>query len=306
MKIYIDVRPIGRDKYQKINESFPEINFVSEIEDSYDADVIIVEPYYVKNDNIKKYTNLKWIQSYRAGFDTVDFPILREKNIVFTNAKDIYSIPIAEDVITKILVMNRNVKMYLKNKENKEWKPNYNEPEIYNSTVGIIGMGSIAKEIAIRIKAFNTRVLGYRKNYKEEPCFDEILVGEEGLNYLLENSDYVILTVPLNSETRGMINKEKLSLMKKDALLVNIARGDVIVQDDLIYALENNLIRGAALDVTSPEPLPKDSKLWELDNVYLTPHCSAASPHTKTRLTKMLIENIKRFLEGNNLLNIVN
>jgi len=305
MKVYVEIRTIGENNYQFLKSCFPTVNFVSNINESYDADAIMVEPYYVTKENIEKYTNLKWIQSYRAGFDTVDFDILKVKEIIFTNAKDVYSIPIAEDVITKILVLNRNVKTYLKNKENKEWKPNYNEPEIYNSTVGIIGMGSIAKEIAKRIKAFETKVLGYRKHYKEEPYFDLILTGDEGLNYLLKESDYVIVTVPLNDETRGLINKEKLGLMKKDAVFVNIARGDVIVQEDLIDALEKKTIRGAALDVTSPEPLPKDSKLWELENVYLTPHCSAASPHTKTRLTNLLQENLARFIEGKELVNII-
>src|SRR5690554_314507 len=305
MKVFINTQPIGEENFKKLQAKFPNVKFETEVEHSYDAEVMVVEPYFVKEENIKNYPNLKWIQSYRAGFDTVDFSILEKQNITFSNAKDIYSIAIAEDVIAKILVLNRNVRTYLKNMKNKEWKPNFNEPEIYNSTVGIVGTGSIAKEIAKRIKAFGTTVLGYRRSNKPVDHFDEILVGEAGLHELLKRSDYVVLTVPLNDETRGMINKDTLKLIKSNSLLINIARGDVVVQDDLIEALENGTIRGAGLDVCSPEPLPADSKLWELENVYLTPHCSAASPHISTRLTEMIIENLSRYIEGKEVLNIV-
>lgn len=305
MKIYLEERKIKKENFNKIKDHFKNLEFITELDQSYDSDIIIVEPSFVTEENISKYKNLKWIQSYRAGFDTVDFDAVKKRNILFTNAKDVYSIPIAEDVIAKILVLNRSVRQFYKNMENKEWKPNFNAPEINNSTVGIIGMGSIAKEIAKRIKAFNTKVLGYRRSYKAEEYFDEVLVGEDGLNELLKVSDYVILTVSLNEGTKRMINKEKLNLMKETALLINIARGEVVVQDDLIAALKEKTIRGAALDVFTPEPLSKDSELWTLDNVYLTPHCSAASYHLNERLTELFIENITRYLENRELLNLV-
>lgn len=305
MKIFLEEKKIKKENFNKIKDQFKNLEFVSELDQSYDCDIIVVEPSFVTEENISKYKNLKWIQSYRAGFDTVDFDAVKKRNILFTNAKDIYSISIAEDVITRILVLNRNVKQFYKNMENKEWKPNFNSPEIFNSTVGIIGMGSIAKEIAKRIKAFNTTVLGYRRSYQEEEYFDKVLIGEEGLNELIKVSEYVILTVSLNPGTKGLIDEEKLNLMKPSALLINIARGEVVVQDDLIAALKEKTIRGASLDVFTPEPLPVNSELWNLDNVYLTPHCSAASYRINERLTEMFIENISRFLADKELLNIV-
>ncbi len=305
MKIYISDKRIKKPNFRKIQKKFPNINFETNLENSYDADAIVVEPNYVTEENINKYTNLKWIQSYRAGFDTVDFNILKKKGITFTNAKDIYSIAIAEDVVLKILMLNRNVKTYLENMENQEWLPNFNEPELYKSTIGIIGMGSIAIEIAKRLKAFNTKVLGYRRSDKKEKHFNEVLTKEEGLKKLLEKSDYVVLTVPLNEDTKDMMNYDRFKLMKKDALLINIARGEVVNQEDLIKALEEGLIRGAALDVTTPEPLPKDNPLWKMANVYITPHSSAASPHIHKRLTKLIIENIEKFSLGEELKNIV-
>ena len=305
MKIFIDKKAFKIENFDRIANQLKVHEIITEVEKGYDSEIIIVEPSYCIRENLEKYKNLKWIQSLRAGFDTVDLDYIRERNIVFTNAKDVYSISIAEDVIAKILVLNRNVKTYIKNMENEEWLPNFNEPEIYNSTVGIIGMGSIAKEIAKRIKAFNTTVLGYRRTNKEEEYFDQILTGEDGLNQLLKVSDYVILTVPLNNGTKHMINKEKLDLMKPSALLINIARGAVVVQEYLITALKEKTIRGAGLDVVMPEPLPKGNELWSLDNVYLTPHCSPASPHINTRLTDLILENLRRYLENKELLHIV-
>lgn len=305
MKIFIDKNNFKKENLNKILNEFKNHEIITDVNGGYDSEAIIVEPSYCTKENLDKYKNLKWIQSLRAGFDNVDLDYIKNRNIVFTNAKDVYSISIAEDVITKILVLNRNVKTYIKNMENEEWLPNFNEPEIYNSTVGIIGMGSIAKEIAKRIKAFNTNVIGYRRTHKEEEYFDKILVGEDGLNQLLKGSDYVILTVPLNEGTKGMINKEKLDLMKPTALLINIARGGVVVQEDLITALKEKTIRGAGLDVVAPEPLPKGNELWSLDSVYLTPHCSAASPHINTRLTDLILDNLKRYTENRELLHIV-
>lgn len=305
MKIYIDKTKFKAKNFERIIEQIKDIEFVTEVEDSFDADVIIVEPTFVIEENIKKYKNLKWIQSIRAGFDTVDFSILNKRNITFTNAKDVYSISIAEDVIGKILALNRNTFSFLKNMELKEWKPNFNAYELYKTTVGIVGMGSIAREIAKRIKAFDAKVIGYRRNYREEEYFDEVYVGEAGLNKLLQESDYVILTVSLNEGTKGLINLDKLNLMKDSALLINIARGDVVVQADLIKALKMKKIRGAGLDVFTPEPLPKDSELWSLDNVFITPHCSAASFEINNRLTDLVIENLKRYQNKQELLNIV-
>lgn len=304
MKVFLEVNKIKQENFDIIKNKFKNVEFVSDVDNSYDCDVLVVEPSYIQEENIKKYNNLKWVQSYRAGFDNSDLNSLRKRNIVFTNAKDVYSISIAEDVLTKILVMNRDVKTYLKNMEEGLWKPKFIAPEIYKSTIGIIGTGSIAKEIAKRIKSFDTHIIGFRRSIGKEDYFDQILTGDDGLNHLLKESDYVILTVPLNEGTKGMINFEKIKLMKPTSLLINIARGEVIVQEDLIRALKENVIRGAALDVVIPEPLPKDHELWKLENVYITPHCSAASPNIQTRIKELLIENFTRYIEGKELLNI--
>lgn len=304
MKIYID-SSVLKDRYHKIKESFPNVTITDVVEDSFDCDAIMVYPNYVVKENIDKYNNLVWIQVFTAGYNTIDLEYIKSRNIILTNGKDIYSIPIAEDVITKILTINRNVGKYLEAMKTKSWGWLNSEYELTNSTVGIVGVGSIGKEIAKRLKAFNVNIVGYRRQNKSEEYFDQIFYGKDGLDSLLKISDYVILALPLNDESYHLINLNKIRLMKKSALLINIARGEVIKQDDLIYALQNHYIRGAALDVVYPEPLPYDSPLWSLDNVFLTPHNSFSSPYTMDRLMRFLIENLENYERGKELQNIV-
>ncbi|MFA7367488.1 MAG: D-2-hydroxyacid dehydrogenase [Bacilli bacterium] len=305
MKIYID-SSVLKNRYNKIKDNFKDIIITDKVEDSYDADGIMVYPKDVIKENIDKYPNLSWIQVFTAGYNTIDLEYLKSRNIVLCNGKDIYSIPIAEDVIAKILAFNRNIPKYLEAMKTKTWGWLNSEYELTNSTVGIVGVGSIGKEIAKRLKAFNVNIIGYRRQDKNEEFFDKIYFGNDGLNELLKLSDYVILALPLTDESYHMINLNKIRIMKKSALLINIARGEVVKQDDLIYALENHYIRGAALDVVYPEPLPQDSALWTLDNVYLSPHNSFSSPYTMDRLMEFLINNLDNYINHKNLLNIVN
>ena len=182
---------------------------------------------------------------------------------------------------------------------------NFLESEIEGSTVGILGTGSIGQEIAKRIAAFNTHIIGYNQSGRFVEYFDEIVTGSEGLNSLLSKSDYVIVSLPLNKGTKFLINKENLRLMKENAIIINIARGEIINQDDLIEALENKIIKGAGLDVVYPEPLAKDSKLWKLDNVFITPHNSFSSPKTTKRLISLIIENLNNYLNNKELKNYI-
>lgn len=305
MKIHLNPKRIKQENFDFIVNKFPNLIFETNIEKSHDCEAIIVDPNYVAITNILKYPNLKWIQLYTAGYDKIDLDFLKTKNIQLTNAKDIYSIPIAEDVVAKILMINRNVKHYLKAMESRSWQPIYNEPEINNSVIGIVGVGSIGQEIAKKMKAFNTKVIGYRRKKSKVDGFDEIYTGLEGLDELLKRSDYIILALDLNKDSRGLINYEKFNLMKRNAVLINIARGEIVVQEDLIAALKNHCIRAAAIDVMTPEPLPSNHELWELDNIYVTPHVSASSEYTLNRLRDLFIENINNYLNQEKLINEV-
>lgn len=296
MKIYIDDKQLKTKNYELIKANFPNINFTNQIEDSYDANAIIVFPEYVTKVKLEKYSNLQWIQLYTAGFNSIDLDYLEMRKIELSNARGVYSKTIAEDVIAKILTFNRNIRGYSDNMQKALWQPLKSEFELVGSTVGIIGTGSIGTEIAKRLKAFETTIIGYRRTKHEEMFFDDIYTGQVGLETLLTLSDYVILALPLNDESFHLINFDKLKLMKRTALLINISRGEIINQDDLIKALSMNLIRGAALDVTTPEPLPQDSPLWHLPNAFITPHNAVSSPYLIKRLINFIMQNIKAFV----------
>jgi len=297
MKVYIDPKFIVQADIKFMIDSFPNVQFVDKLEANNDIEVAMIPwPSFITKENLSKLPNLKWIQLLSAGYDGTDFSLLKEHDILFTNAKDVYHISIAEDVLTKILVLNRNYKFYIDNMKHGIWKPIRREPELWESIVGIIGTGSIGKEIAKRLKAFNTKIIGYRKTDRFVDYFDEIVTTEEGLNRLLSQSDYVIMTLPLNEETYHFMSKHRLGLMKKEAIFVNIARGQVVDQEFLTYMLVNNLIRGAGLDVTTPEPLPVDHVLWKLPNVIITPHNSSSSQHLLVRLTALMTDNLSRYL----------
>ena len=303
MKIFIQPRILESKYVEQLKTRFPMVNFVDVIDPGIDA--AIVYPNFLNKDNLSVLPKLKWAQSLIVGYNVVDQATMKAKNIIFTNAKDVYAITIAEDIITKILVINRNVKKYVHQMDEGIWKPHRFEPEIYGSTVGFLGSGSLANAAASRLKAFGARLITYRKSDLPNPVFDETYTGEAGLKRVLEQSDYVVITLPLNENTNHLIDAEKLSWMKKEALLINVGRGEVVDQNALIQALQQGNLRGAGLDVMVPEPLPKESPLWYMDNVYITPHNAPSSPFMMSRLYDLVEDNIGRFLEQKPLKNTV-
>jgi D-2-hydroxyacid dehydrogenase (NADP+) len=299
LKIYIDKKMMGRDNYPKILAEFKEVDFLDSLEEKAEIEALIIMNSTLKKLNISEFPKLKWIQLLMAGFDNVDVLGYKNKGILVSNARDIFSISIAEDVISKILMFNRNTKYYLESMNNQTWEPISKEPEIFNSTITILGTGSIGQEVAKRLKAFDVKkIYGYKQTLESVPYFDEIVNDETGLEEIIRISDYLILALPLNSKTYHLINKNKLKLMKKNSLLINVARGEIIDQDALVEVLKNKMIRGAGLDVTTPEPLPHNHDLWKLDNVFITPHNASSSPYMKERLYEMTRDNIKLFVTG--------
>jgi len=297
LKIFVEKKMMGKANYPKILEQFSDVNFVDTLEDNFDVEVMIIMNSTLKNINIDKYKNLKWIQLLMAGYDNVDVKAYKEKGVLVSNARDIFSTSIAEDIFSKILFFNRNTKFYLESMKNQVWSPIKKEPEIYGSTISILGTGSIGQEVAKRMKAFGAnRILGFKNIHTSVPYFDEIYTGENGLETVIKEADYLIIALPLNDKTYHLIDKQKISWMKENAVLINVARGNIVDQDYLIEALKQKLIRAAGLDVTDPEPLPKTSELWNLDNVFITPHNASSSPYMKQRLYKMVIQNLSLYL----------
>lgn len=303
MKIYINPRAVSLKHFLPTLKRLTKVQFITEETESYDCEVMVTMPHMLDYNELDKYSNLKWILLTTAGYDTVDLAELKARQIMLTHAKGAFSIQIAEDVIAKILYFNRHLKRHMEQQSNQLWKPIYTDHEIYESTVGIIGAGSIGQHIAERLKAFDTHILGYKRTPEQLPHFDAVYYDDKGLETLLKTSDIIVLSVPLSEKTYHLINDKTLQMMKPNALLINIARGEVIDQDALVKALKKGTIRGAALDVTTPEPLPKDHPLWRLENCFITPHDSSASPHHYERVLQYVQENIQRYLNNEPLLN---
>ena len=241
--------------------------------------------------HIETFTNLRYIQLTSAGFDRVPMDYVNEHRITIHNARDVYSVPMAELAVAGVLQLFKDMTGFYENQKNHVWKKNRELRELAGKTIVIIGCGSVGTECAKRFKAFETIVIGVNDVVKENKYYDNI-VGICQLDQVLGNSDVVIIAVPLTDKTKGLINSTRLDKMKKETILVNLARGAVVVTKDLLAALNKNIIGGAVLDVFENEPLDKNSPLWDLDNVIITPHNSFVSENNNRRMSSQILNNL--------------
>lgn len=255
-----------------------------------DIDVVICNALFMYHP-IEKFTSLKVIQLTSAGLDRVRVEYIKSHNIKLFNAGDTYSIPMSEYAICGVLDIYKQKRYYFINQEKHLWEKNKDILELNNKTVTILGCGNVGKQCAYRFKAFNCFVIGVDINKVSSP-FDKY-VDISSLDEVLPLTDVLVLSLPLTKETEHLIDKEKLSKLKKSAVIVNISRGKIIDQDALIDALKSNSLLGAVLDVFEEEPLSKDSPLWDMKNVIVTPHISYCGENNKDRLFEKIKINLK-------------
>lgn len=248
--------------------------------------------------------SLQWIHLVSAGVDHALGERLCAMDVLLTNASGVFDLPIAETVLTYILMIAKRMPTFLKQQRERTWRK-HRLREVAGLTVGIIGAGSIGTEVARLCQALDLRVIGTRRHPERgAPHVDELLPTTR-MDDLLAQSDFVVVAVPLTEETRGMIDATAFRQMRADAWFINVARGAVVDQGALIAALQAGQIGGAALDVFVEEPLPVDSPLWELDNVILTPHNSWSTPHVARREAALFLKNLRRYLRDEPLCNVV-
>lgn len=261
---------------------------------------------WIEVEQVKKTEDLSWLHLPTAGVEKfLDKSIYPKADTLLTNSSGVYGLPIAEHILSMIFAFNRNLSKYLADMDKKEWEPVKTRRDFYDSTVGILGLGDIGSEVAKRVDALGAEVLALKRIPDNKPDYVTSLYGPDGINELIQQSDYIILTLPHTDETEGIISRERLQMMKENTFLVNIGRGILIDQQALIEALEKNWIAGAGLDVTTPEPLPEDNQLWELENVILTPHIAHSSPTNSKRWLAIFKENLRRYIGGEPLKNLV-
>jgi D-2-hydroxyacid dehydrogenase (NADP+) len=258
------------------------------------------------NDVLTRSPRLKWIQTMSAGIDRFLDAEMVASPVTLTNVSGIHATPIGEFVLGLMLMFAKNALMHFRMKQEKQWKRL--PPSILRSrTVGIVGLGSIGREVARLAKAFGMRVLATRRTAKGEGRARnvDLLLPANQLRRLLEESDFVVLAVPATAETRRLIGEEELRAMKSTAFLINISRGETVDEGALTRALEESWIAGAGLDVFVTEPLPPDSRLWELPNVIFSPHVAGGMEEYSERATERFVENLRRYVEGKKLRNVV-
>jgi phosphoglycerate dehydrogenase-like enzyme len=246
--------------------------------------------------------NLKWVFSVSAGVEKLPVKEMKERGILVTNTSGVHAVSIAEYVMGGLLAMSHHLHKYLPLMKEKKWGELISGEDLEGKTMLIIGAGHIGSEIGRKAKAFDMKVLGLKRTPCSLENFDGVYAIEQRKE-LLPLADYVVMAAPLTKETYHLMGKEEFSLMKKEGIFVNIARGDTVEEEALVAALQEKRIKGALLDVFHREPLPEDSPLWEMENVLLTPHSSGISKNVTRKVIGMFRENYERYKKGERLIN---
>jgi phosphoglycerate dehydrogenase-like enzyme len=262
-------------------------------------------PASVLDHVVSRAPKVEWIHSFSAGVERVATPTIRSRGITVTNARGVFSRPIAEYVVMMCLVIARRLPQLLELQRERTWQP-LRGTELGSLTVGIVGYGSIGSEVARLLAPFETKILATRRHPDRGSAEPNVeLLRTDQLDELLARSDVIVVAAPLTDETAGMIGAPQLREMKEAAWLINIARGRLIDELALRRALEAGWIGGAVLDVFTDEPLSEESPLYGTPNLILTPHTSWSSDQVVERSVRLFVENLRRFAAGEPLENVV-
>jgi phosphoglycerate dehydrogenase-like enzyme len=298
-----------------IRESYPEMRVLHL--PNYDTlplelpDANIFVGYSLRAGQLIHARELKWIHSTAAGVAQLMYPELRQSGITVTNASGIFSVPMAEHTMGLILAMARNFPDSVRYQDQSKWSVQdlWHKPqhltEINGSVLLIVGYGSIGRELAARAKAFDMRVWGVTRSGEGDATHAERILPVAHLNEALPDADYVVISAPETAETKHLIGAEQIARMKRGARLINVARGSLLDEAALLNALESGALGGAALDVTTSEPLPGQSPLWRAPNLLITPHTSAISERLWLRETELFLKLLDEWFDGKQLSNRV-
>jgi phosphoglycerate dehydrogenase-like enzyme len=268
--------------------------------------------------------NLRWVQFHFTGIDHArEAPILQKENLVTTTLSGASATQVAEYILMMLLALGHRMPDLIENQRKAAWPKErwerFTPRELRRSTVGIIGYGSIARQLARLLHATGAQVLATKRDVKHpedqgytisgtgDPQGDYVhrLYPAEALRSVARSSDFLVITVPMTPETKSLIDEEVFDVMKETAFIVDTSRGGVIDQEALINALDKKKIAGAALDVFPEEPLPPENPLWKMPNVLITPHISGVSPRYDERAVELFAENLRRYINDEPLLNRV-
>jgi phosphoglycerate dehydrogenase-like enzyme len=328
MKIVIHP-PVDAARLERLRSAAPSVTFVNAADEAQaiqsvaDADAYLGK---ITPPILAAAGRLRWVQSFTASLEHYLFPALVEHPCVLTNMRGLFSDVIADQVMGYILCFARNLHTYIRNQAGHKWAPVGGESarvsfaagpgevnpidrahrHLADQTVGVVGLGAIGSEVARRANAFGMRVVAVDPRRTERPPEVEWLRPPGELAALLGESDFVVIAAPHTPATARMFGRDQFQQMKPSAYLINVGRGAIVDLAALTEALRAGEIAGAALDVFEIEPLPADRPLWGFPNVILTPHVAGYSPRIAERHLAVLEENVRRFVQRQPLLNVVN
>lgn len=302
--------PLGEKRINRLKAAYPDLTvIVQEDANRVAEDLKGIELLVGRGGHVKRLLgspNLRWVQTLTAGADGVPFDVLEERGIVLSNGSGIHAPNIAEHMLGQMLCFARGFHTLLRHQQNHHWTPAHVSFELNGQTLCVVGLGDIGQMLGERAAAIGMRVTGVRRRPEiAVPDGISAVATFDGMDALLAEADHVALCLPLTPSTEHIINAERIAGMQRGVYIYNTGRGELIDQDALIEALTSGQVAGAGLDVTTPEPLPEDSPLWDMENVLITSHTSGRSPARMDRFMDILIDNIRRYREDEPLRNVV-
>ena len=262
------------------------------------ADAEIIATFPLRAPDISLLPKAKWLHSFSAGVDRILTPAVAASDIHLTNSSGVHATPIAEHIMATLLIFTRSFHKTFQRQQKHEWEKDQSLSELRGKNILIVGLGEIGKETARLTHAFGAHVHAVSRSGKDKPEFVERLEKSDQLDAMLPSADFVVITLPYTEETHHLFDKNKFALIKPSAIIINIGRGGIIKEADLIDALKKKIIAGAGLDVFEKEPLPAESELWDMEQVIITPHHSGLSHKYMDRAIEWLCKNLEAYLNG--------
>lgn len=298
----------GQEKLDKIRDLGYDVAVIKEstIENSAelnDADILVCYNPFSRID-LKPMTALKLIILSSMGVDQLPMPEVRDRNISITNNKGGYSKPIGEWVVMSLLNIYKDTKYFFRRQDDKIWHMNTGLVEVVGKQILFLGTGSVATEAAKRLQGFEAEIVGMNTDGRDMPYFDRCIPFDKMMS-TVSKSHVVVCALPYKEAFYHLINDEFLGAMRDCGVLINVSRGKLLDEEALAAHLEEGKFMGVALDVFEHEPLAKTSPLWEFDRVYISPHNCWVSEMRNERRFENIYENLKRYAEGQALINEV-
>lgn len=283
----------------------PDLTALSK-EQMEETEILFTYGYDMPVELICQMKKLRWVHSGQAGIDTMPKELLSEMGVFVSNSRGINSITIAEYVMCMLLNLERNAFAFYDAGKRQEWDMKTHLDEVYGKKLTILGMGKVGMEVAKRAGGFGMEITGVNLVPVETPYLDKMLTTDQ-MTEGIEDCDYLVICMPLTKETYHMADRSFLSHMKASAVLMNVGRGPIVKTEDLAIALREGKLRMAILDVLEEEPLPQDSPLWKLENLWITPHIAGDRQKSyMPRMMRILCDNLNKYPDFEQMENPVN